>query len=140
MGFWFSAAPKGGVGAGYYVHLQPGESFIAAGIYMPPAPELQTVRQEIYFNGDGLEAILNQKAFKKVYGALEDHRLKTSPKGYPKEHPHIDLLRQKSFVVSKLFTDKSMAASGVVKQIASDLGAATPLVSFINQAIHLGAE
>ncbi len=137
MGFWFSAAPKGRVGAGYYVHLQPGESFIAAGIYMPPAPELQAVRQEIYFNGDGLDAILNQKAFKKVYGSLEDHRLKTSPKGYPKEHPHIDLLRQKSLVVSKSFNDTSFGASGIVKQITTDLGAAVPLVSFINQAVQL---
>ena len=119
------------------MHLQPGESFIAAGIYMPPAPELQAVRQEIYFNGDGLDAILNQKAFKKVYGSLEDHRLKTSPKGYPKEHPHIDLLRQKSLVVSKSFNDTSFGASGIVKQITTDLGAAVPLVSFINQAVQL---
>lgn len=140
MGFWFSAASKGRVGAGYYVHLQPGESFIAAGIYMPPAPELQAVRQEIYFNGDGLDAILNQKAFKKVYGSLEDHRLKTSPKGYPKEHPHIDLLRQKSLVVSKTFDDSFHENAGMVMKIASDLGAAAPLVSFINQAIQLNEE
>jgi uncharacterized protein (TIGR02453 family) len=140
MGFWFSAAPKSKVGAGYYVHLQPGASFIAAGIYMPPAAELQAVRQEIYFNGDALDSILKHKAFKKVFGALEDHCLKTSPKGYPKEHPHIDLLRQKSIVVSKTFDDNSLDSVKSIKQIAIDLGTAAPLVTFINHAIHLGAE
>jgi uncharacterized protein (TIGR02453 family) len=140
MGFWFSAAPKSKVGAGYYVHLQPGASFIAAGIYMPPAAELQAVRQEIYFNGDTLDSILKHKTIKKVYGALEDHCLKTSPKGYPKEHPHIDLLRQKSIVVSKTFDDNSLDSVKSIKQIAIDLGTAAPLVTFINQAIQLGAE
>ena len=140
MGFWFSAAPKSKVGAGYYVHLQPGASFIAAGVYMPPAAELQAIRQEIYFNGDSLEAILRQKSFKKIFDGLEDHRLKTSPKGYPKEHPHIELLRQKSLVVSKTYDDKSLGAAGMVTKIASDLGAAAPLVSFINKAIQLGDE
>jgi uncharacterized protein (TIGR02453 family) len=140
MGFWFSAAPKGKLGAGYYVHLQPGASFIAAGIYMPPATELQAIRQEIYFNGDTLEAILRQTSFKKIFGGLEDHCLKTSPKGYPKEHPHIELLRQKSLVASKTFDDKTLETVGMVKKIASELGAAAPLVSFINQAILLGAD
>jgi uncharacterized protein (TIGR02453 family) len=140
MGFWFSAAPKGKLGAGYYVHLQPGASFIAAGIYMPPATELQAIRQEIYFNGDTLEAILCQTSFKKIFGGLEDHCLKTSPKGYPKEHPHIELLRQKSLVASKTFDDKTLETVGMVKKIASELGAAAPLVSFINQAILLGAD
>ena len=140
MGFWFSAAPKSKVGAGYYVHLQPGGSFIASGVYMPPAVELQALRQEIYFNGDSLEAILRQKSFKNVFGGLEDHRLKISPKGYPKEHPHIELLRQKSLVVSKTFDDSFHENAGMVMKIASDLGAAAPLVSFINQAIQLNEE
>ena len=107
---------------------------------MPPAAELQAIRQEIYFNGDSLEAILRQKSFKKIFDGLEDHRLKTSPKGYPKEHPHIELLRQKSLVVSKTYDDKSLGAAGMVTKIASDLGAAAPLVSFINKAIQLGDE
>lgn len=140
MGFWFSAVPKAKSGAGYYVHLQPGASFIAAGIYMPPAAELQTIRQDIYFNGDRLEAILRQTTFKKIFSGLEDHRLKTSPKGYPKEHPHIELLRQKSFVVSKAYNDTSFKAANIGTKISSELGAAVSLVSFINHAILMGAD
>jgi uncharacterized protein (TIGR02453 family) len=140
MGFWFSVAPKGRVGAGYYVHLQADASFIAAGIYMPPADELQAVRQEIYFNGDDFQALLDKKAFVKTFGALEDHRLKTSPKGYPKEHPNIDLLRQKSWVVSKTISAKAFASPAIAKSIAADLGIAAPLVHFLNEAINLAED
>jgi uncharacterized protein (TIGR02453 family) len=137
MGFWFSVAPKGRVGAGYYIHLQANECFIASGIYMPPPDELQAVRQEIYFNGDILQALLNENRFTKIFGTLEDHRLKTSPKGYPKEHPNIDLLRQKSWVVSKPISAKAFHSPACAKSIAADLGIATPLVHFLNQAINL---
>jgi uncharacterized protein (TIGR02453 family) len=137
MGCWFSAAPKGRVGAGYYLHIQPDASFIAAGVYMPPASELQAIRQEIYFNGDEFQQVLLHKQVGKVFGMLEDHRLKTSPKGYPKEHPNIDLLRQKSLVLSKKLDEKALESA---KQIAADLAVATPFVKLINHAIQLGVE
>src|SRR5882672_9502076 len=63
---------------GYYLHIQPGASFIAGGIYMPEADVLAKIRQEIDYNGDKIENVLNDKKFKKWYGELEsEDRLKT---------------------------------------------------------------
>jgi uncharacterized protein (DUF2461 family) len=43
--------------AGYYVHLEPGNVFVAGGAYMPPAPWLKAIRQSIDREGKAFEKI-----------------------------------------------------------------------------------
>ena len=50
MSAYFNKAGKKGTGAGYYIHIEPGASFIAAGIWMPGTEELSKIRQEIDYN------------------------------------------------------------------------------------------
>jgi uncharacterized protein (TIGR02453 family) len=86
--------------AGYYFHIEPGNnSMIAGGAYMPPADRLAVIREKIDEDGDKLVRILKNKDFAGMFGEIEGEKLKTAPKGYPKDHPHIDLLRLKSFLV-----------------------------------------
>jgi uncharacterized protein (TIGR02453 family) len=121
---------------GYYLHIQPGASFIAGGIYMPDAELLSKIRQEIDYNGDRLEKILNDKKFKKWYGQLEaEDRLKTMPKGYSKDNPRIELLKNKSFIVSHSFTDKEVADKKFMKQLVEACKVMKPLNSFLKEAI-----
>ncbi len=122
---------------GYYIHLQPGnKSFVAGGIYMPDNERLAKIRQEIDYNADKLLKIINNKAFKKLYPELDDFdKLKTMPKGYPKDHPQIELLKHKSLIVSHNYTDKEVLDPKFVKTVAAHAKLIKPLNDFINEAI-----
>lgn len=95
----------------YYIHIQPGKSFLAGGVYMPDAENLKKIRQEIDYNPQELRELVKDTQFKKAFGQMTGERLKTAPKGYPKDHPNIDLLRMKSFIVSKDLSDKEVLDS-----------------------------
>jgi len=121
---------------GYYVHIEPGKSFIAAGIYMPDAPRLASIRQEIDYNGKAFLKILNNKKFKSYFKGLDDFdKLKTMPKGYPKDHPQIDLLKNKSFIVSHNFKDAEVTNKNFIKKLAEIGKTVKPLNDFLKEAI-----
>ena len=86
--------------AGYYFHIEPEGSFAGGGLYMPPAEQLKAIRSHIAENGDEFLEIIKEKKFKKIYPEMYDHKLKTAPKGFPKDHEFADILRYQSFVFS----------------------------------------
>jgi uncharacterized protein (TIGR02453 family) len=137
MGAGFSPNGKLVQEPGYYVHLEPGnKSFIAGGIYMPDAANLSKVRQEIDYNAEKLIKILNAPPFKKLFNGLSDSdKLKTMPKGYAKDHPHIDLLKNKSFIVIHNYTDKEIVDKKIIKTMVSHCKTIKPLNDFIREAI-----
>ncbi|MGE0770829.1 MAG: DUF2461 domain-containing protein [Cyclobacteriaceae bacterium] len=136
MGAGFSPGGKMIQEPGYYLHIQPGESFVAAGLYQPDAGHLARVRQEIDYNTKSFEQILKDKKFKSTFGALDDFdKLKTAPKGYPKDHPHIELLKHKSYIVSHYFSDKEVKDKKFLKKVIEVCKTAKPLNDFLNQAI-----
>lgn len=136
MGAGLSAHGKMEQEPGYYVHIEPGKSFIAGGFYMPNPENLAKIRQEIDYNAKAFLKILSDKKFKKYFSGLDDFdRLKTAPKGYPKDHPHIDLLKNKSFIVSHYFTDKQVRDKKFVKTAAEVAKALKPLNDFLLNAI-----
>ncbi len=136
MGAGFSAHGKMEQEPGYYVHLEPGNSFVAGGFYMPDSTNLAKIRQEVDYHTEGLMKILNDRKFKKYFDGLEDFdRLKTAPNGYPKDHPHIDLLKNKSFVVSHYFSDSQVKDKKFVKQAVEVCKAIKPLNNFLTEAL-----
>lgn len=137
MGAGFSSRGKMEQEPGYYIHIEPGKSFIAGGLYMPDPPNLAKVRQEIDYNPDRLLRVLNDKKFKKLFkdGLGDWDKLKTAPKGYPKDHPHIDLLKNKSFVVSHYFTDEEVTSKNFVKTVVEISKSIKALNDFLAEAI-----
>ncbi len=97
--------------AGYYVHVEPGDnSMIAGGAYIPPMPWLTAIREKIDEEGDRFFKIINNKEFKGIFGDIEGEKLKTAPKGYPKDHPNIEILKMKSFLASRTISDKEIVS------------------------------
>jgi uncharacterized protein (TIGR02453 family) len=137
MGAGFSPNGKLVQEPGYYLHLQPGnKSFVAGGIYEPDAANLSKIRQEIDYNADGLKQILNARPFRKLFDGFDDYdRLKTAPKGYPKDHPHIEWLKHKSFIVSVALTDKQVADRSFVRIVSNACRNIKPLNDYIRDAI-----
>ncbi len=101
----------------YYLHIQPGKSFVAGGVYMPEPDNLKKIRQEIDYNPQELRDIVKEEQFRTLFGEMTGESLKTAPKGYPKDHPNIDLLRMKSFLVSRDLTDKEVLSKDFVSKI-----------------------
>lgn len=131
MGAGMSAHGKMEQEPGYYIHIEPGKSFIAGGIYMPDNENLAKIRQEIDYNTKDIQKILNDKKFKKLFPALGDFdKLKTAPKGYAKDHPNIDLLRYKSYIVSHNFTDAEVIQKDFAKKAAAACRIVLPLNTF----------
>jgi uncharacterized protein (TIGR02453 family) len=136
MGAGFSSKGKMEQEPGYYIHMEPGRCMIAGGLYMPDPGNLANVRQEIDYNPEKFLKILNDRKFKKLYKGLDDwDKLKTAPKGYPKDHPQIEILKNKSFVVSHGFTDKEVTSKGYVKKIAEAARVLKPFNDYLAEAI-----
>lgn len=136
MGAGFSAHGKMEQEPGYYIHIEPGKSFIAGGFYMPNPENLARIRQEIDYNTKDFLKILNDKKFKNVFGGLDEFdKLKTAPKGYAKDHPHLEILKNKSFIVTHAFPDKEVLARDFVKRATETARLIKPLNNFLLQAI-----
>ena len=124
--------------AGYYFHLEPGNSFIGGGLWMPPAPELKKVRQEIDYNYNEFKSIISKPIFKSTYGSLDSsEKLVRPPKEYELENPAIELLKLKSFVVTKHLSDKQVLDPKIIKQVVQDFKTIHPLVQFLNRALDI---
>lgn len=137
MGASFSAAGKGMGRPGYYLHIEPGnKSFIAGGLYMPEPEILSKIRQEMDYNGKSLTKIMNDKKFKKDFaGFWDEDKLKRAPKGYAEDHPYVDWLKLKSFITTRMLTDKEVKDKKFLKQLAGLTKSVKPLNDFLTMAI-----
>lgn len=121
--------------AGVYIHIEPGKSFIAGGRWMPDAPTIKAIRQEIDYNLPQFKKIIFDKNFVKQFGTLEDEKLKTAPKGYPKDHPEIELLKYTSYIVSRELDDKLIQSKDLIKELALAYKTMLPFLNFLNEAV-----
>lgn len=136
MGIWMSPGNKEFNFAGYYVHIEKGASFIAAGLHMPDAVQLKKIRREIAGFYEDLEEVVENAEFKKIYGKLDtENALKTAPKDYEKDHPAIEFLKLKSFTATAKLSDKEIESTDFVKNTAKKLLVLKPLVDFLNRGL-----
>lgn len=125
--------------AGYYFHLEPGKSFIAAGMWYPEAPLLKKLRQEIDYNYDEFRKIIFNKKFKETFGELErtaETVLQREPKGYEKDNPAIEFLKLKSWVIKRTVKDEELYEPDLAKKITNVFKIAAPFVNFLNMAVN----
>ncbi len=121
---------------GFYLHLKSGDSFVGGGIYQPESALLNKIRQEIDYNGKELISIIENTTFKDTYSKpYSDDRLKTAPKGYPKDHEYIELLQLKHYVYMKKITDKEIMEKGFVDQVVKNFKTLYPLNQFLSKAM-----
>ncbi len=96
---------------GYYLRLEPGNSLIAGGFFSPEPADLLRIRKEFEMDDQEIRDILSDPDFKKAFGGFNpSNQVKTAPKGFSKDHPSIDLIKNKSFYVTHDFTDKEVFA------------------------------
>ena len=123
--------------AGYYFHLDPEGTFAGGGVYHPETHILKKVRQEIYGNPEEFITIITDRNFRDYFGDMYDDRLKTAPKGYPKEFEHMDLLQYKSYIVSRQFDTELVTGGGLVAETIRAFRLMHPMIRYINYALEL---
>ncbi len=137
FGAHVTAAPKKSeihTRAGYYIHLEPGASMLAGGAYLPESTWLKAIRQEIAYNLEEFNSILNNKDFKKYFGEIEGEKLKRPPADYPADHPAIELLKQKSFLAAHKPSDAQVLADDFLAHCGKVFEALSPFDRFLNRA------
>lgn len=130
----FSRATKK-LRGGYYFHIEPGNSFAGGGFWAPNPPDLKRIREEINYDAKPLRAILKSKTFINTFGSLEGEQVQTAPKGYPSNHPDIDLLRYKQFLISKSFTDKEVLSDNFLKELNQTFKNMRPFFDYMSEVL-----
>ena len=120
----------------FYIHLGIEEKFIGGGFYRPKSDLLRSIREAIDYNGEELVEIIEKPSFVKMFGGLyEDEELTNAPKGFDKTHPHIELLKKKTFVVMyelKLDDILSPKYKELVKEVYLEM---LPFRRYLNKAV-----
>lgn len=135
MGSYFQKGGKKAIGAGYYLHLQPHESFLAGGMYTPQPPELAKIRQEIDYNLEEFKQIVQNDDFVKCFGSLEGEKIKGAPKGYTADNPALEYLQYKSFTVWHKISDEVLRQEQWIEGALDIFRALKPLNDFLNRAV-----
>jgi len=120
---------------GYYFHIEPNNSIVAGGFWRPNSADLKRIREEIAANDTELRNIINHSTFQKTFGSLQGEEVKTAPRGYNKEHPSIDLLRKKQFVVSRTFTDKEVIQDTFFKETVQIFQNMRPFFDYMSDVL-----
>ncbi len=123
---------KGNKVSGYYLHIEPGKSFLAGGVYKPEPSVLKTIRQEISAFGDEFKAILEQDEFRNYFRGLSvEDKLKKLPQGFEKDDKMAEYLKLKHFIVTHPISDEQLLSENAVKEFTKIFKAMKPLNDFL---------
>lgn len=133
---WLSAAVgPGGRHSGridFYLHIQPGESFLGAGMWNPTPKQLAKFRQEIDFNPEALKNIIEAPEFRAYFPEAWGESLQRTPKGYPENHPDIALLKRKQLFFMHKYTDAEVTSPHFSQEIVNGCRLIKPYCDFLN--------
>ncbi|MAB66275.1 MAG: TIGR02453 family protein [Bacteroidetes bacterium] len=120
---------------GHYIHIEPGNSFIAAGFFNPNSADLKLIREDIAHDSKPLKTILEEKDFKKVWGTFKGDSVKTAPRGFDKDHPDLDLIRFKQFHLSHHFSDEEVLTEDFVFEVVKSFLVIRPYFDYMSEVL-----
>jgi len=136
FGIGISPTGKNFYGPGYYLHIQPEQSFLAGGCWMPEPTQLKAIRQEIDYNSLGFHKVIDSGSFKNYFGSLDtQEKLKTVPKGYDKDHPDINYLKLKNFTASHFLLKSDLQNANAVEKVIEGFVELYPFIAFLRNAV-----
>lgn len=141
----YHRAPGRGVGkeidggAGFYVHLEPKGSLVAAGLWMPPRPSLTKVREHFAVDLPGWERAVTAPAVLKRFGGLVEEGdgilLKRLPRGFDEGNPAERWLRFNSFTMHRMYSDAEMRSPMLSRAVMKDFALLVPMCRWLNRAL-----
>ena len=133
----FHARSKEVEAPSFYIHLQPGNCFIAAGLWHPEPDTLRRLRQFIVDNPGSWANAAHAKAFRKRFDLDDSEMLVRPPRGYPADFVHLDDLRRKNYVAIRMIDDATMTGPRLLATLAKDLQQLVPLMDYLCAALDL---
>lgn len=137
MGAFITPGGKKSGLPGYYLHIEPGANFVAGGIHMPMPTELKAIRNTIIENPEEYKKIIEATDFIKLFKEVNGDKLKTAPKGFPKEDPNINLIKLKSYTVVHKFDEKTLSTENALKELMKVFSAMKEFNLFLKSAIEI---
>ena len=117
---------------GYYVHVSPGDqSMIAGGMHEPEPQQLARWRLAMDRDPGPFKRIIHEKTFRRYFGEVSGEKLKTAPKGYPRDHPQLELLRLKQVTAMRPIPDKDLLGRSLVQETLRTFRAMKPFLRYL---------
>jgi len=121
---------------GFYVHLEPGSCFLAAGLWRPESAIRRQVREAIVENPTRWRRVRNDKKFQASF-FLDGDSLKKCPLGFPADHPCIEDLRRTDFIAVANLDDSKTLQKAFIDQVAQSFIVAKPFMRFLCDAMNV---
>ena len=119
----------------YYVHIEPGASFLGVGFWDPNKDDLLRIRKEIEMDASDFYDFLKKPSFKKTWGTFYGPTLKTAPRGFEKDHPDIELLRRKNFTFVHPLSDEEIHSRDFVENAVKAFENARPSLDLMSNIL-----
>ena len=121
---------------GYYVHVEPGNrSMLGGGLHEPEPTQIAAWRAAIDQDPSALLRILGQRSFREYFGQIDGERLKTAPKGYPRDHPQLNLLRLKKVIVTRHISDKEVSSPRLLAETLTTFKTMRPFLRYLEAVV-----
>ena len=120
---------------GYYFRIEPGNSFLAGGFWGPEPDDLKRIRQDIDLNYKEWKKLLANKTLTSTFGGIMGEQVNSAPRGYTKDHPAINLLRYKQFILKYEFKDKEVCSPDFVKKASDIYKKMRPFLDYMSEVL-----
>jgi uncharacterized protein (DUF2461 family) len=132
----FRADPKPVEAPSYYLHIQPGNCFVGAGLWHPQPGTQRKIRQFIFDNPGNWKAAVHKPAFRKKFD-MDGESLVRAPSGFPADHELIDDLKRKNFVAMTKLDDETVLGLRLRKTVGDQFKLLAPMVDYLCAALDL---
>jgi len=134
MAFAYEGAARHSPMPGFYLHMEPGESFGGGGVHMPDTATLTRIRDAIVADTPGWKRVVESPAIAPLF-TYYGEPLKRTPTGYPPDHPYAEYLRRKSFTWHTRFSEADVCSADFIDRYVDVCRAADPLMRFLAAAL-----
>ncbi len=133
--FWHAKGKEGATPA-FYLRLQPGDSFVGAGIWQPEPGALKRIRKAIVDDSKAWQRIKDGREFRSSCG-MAGESLKRPPPGFDASHPFIEDIKRKDFATMTPLDDKRVAGASFMKDLVDAFRTSSPFLAFLTEAVGL---
>ena len=121
----------------FYLHLQPGNCFIASGLWHPQPDTLRRIRHFILDNPGSWKAAAHEPKFRRRFDLDEDEMLTRMPRGFPDDFEFAQDLKRKNFVALRAIDDDVMTGPRLLSTLHKDLAGLAPFTDYLCAALDL---
>lgn len=121
----------------FYIHFEPSQCFVGAGLWHPQPNTLRRVRQFIVDNPASWRAAAHAPAFRRRYALDDNEKLVRAPRGYPADFEFLDDLKRRNYVAWRELPDATVLGPRLRQTLEADLAALAPFMDYLCAALDL---